>query len=42
MGTIFYGEIGKTSKKSKRLEDYNNVSEVIFNDMEFGANTGYN
>ncbi|MHA4812560.1 hypothetical protein ACX0G9_30990 [Flavitalea flava] len=40
MGNYFvYGKIGKTSKKNKKSEDDNRVSEVTFNDAEFGHNT---
>jgi hypothetical protein len=39
MGNYFvYGEIGKTSKKNKKINDDKSVSEVIFNDAEFGTN----
>jgi len=36
---LVYGEIGKTSKKTAQLSDDSSVSEVTFNDAEFGNNT---
>ena len=41
MGYYFvFGEIGKTSKKTKKMNADNAVDEVSFNDIEFGKNTG--
>lgn len=40
MGNYFvFGEIGKTSKKTAKLNGDNTVSQVTFNDTEFGENT---
>jgi hypothetical protein len=40
MGNYFaFGQIGKTSKKGKTVNEDNSVREVIFNDVEFGPNT---
>jgi hypothetical protein len=40
MGNYFvFGEIGKTSKKTARISDENIVSQVTFNNAEFGVNT---
>jgi hypothetical protein len=40
MGNYFvFGEIGKTSKKTAQINNDNEVSEVTFNDTEFGDNT---
>lgn len=39
MGNYFvYGRIGKTSKRGKKLSDNHSVTEVSFNDKEFGTN----
>ena len=40
MGNYFvYGQIGKTTKDSKQVNEENIVTEVNFNDTEFGKNT---
>lgn len=40
MGNYFvYGEIGKTSKGNQRVNEDNSISEVSFNDAEFGNTT---
>jgi len=40
MGYYFvYGEIGKTSKKNKKLNNDGSVNEVVFNNTEFGTET---
>lgn len=40
MGNYFvFGEIGKTSKMTAQINDDNTVSEVTFNNTEFGYNT---
>lgn len=40
MGNYFvFGEIGKTSKKTAQINDDNAVSEVTFNNTEFGDHT---
>lgn len=40
IGNYFvFGEIGKTSKKTAKLNNDNTVSQVTFNDTEFGENT---
>ena len=37
MGNYFvYGEIGKTSKKNRKINNDGRVSEVIFHNAEFG------
>lgn len=40
MGYYFvFGEVGKTSKKTAKLNDDGTVSEITFNNTEFGDNT---
>jgi hypothetical protein len=40
LGNYFvFGHIGKTSKTSKKVNADNRVSEVMFNDVEFGPHT---
>ena len=40
MGNYFvFGKIGKTSKSTAQINDDNAVSEVTFNNTEFGENT---
>lgn len=40
IGNYFvYGKIGKTTKKNKKINDDSRVSEVIFNNTEFGTSS---